>query len=315
MTKPAVAFLHASQASQGARARQEDYSSLWQPNALPEGADVYPLLAVLADGMGGHVSGQIASQLACDSFIDAFAADSGDVGPRMARALDAANAALSAKIAAEPDHDGMGCTLIATYLDDDGLRWASVGDSALLLFRKGVLHRLNADHSHGAVLDKQAAEGIITKQAAQNDSRRRALRSALTGDRIPLQEIHAQALELDVGDLLIIASDGLLTLNGNEIASITQEFGPTAPESLADTLVASVNGKNLARQDNTTLIVVGVVESDGSPPVISVPVRSKSVTSAHDGVMTSSTARVLGLKLPHFVLVVLLVFLIGFFAF
>lgn len=318
MSTQPLAYVYALQASQGARSRQEDHAAVWQPETLPEGAKTYPLLAVLADGMGGHVSGQVASQIACDQFIAEFAEDSGDLGPRMARALDGANAAIANKVSSEPDHQGMGCTLVAVYLDDVGLRWVSVGDSALLLLRDGKLHRLNADHSHGALLDKQAAEGIISKDAAESDSRRRALRSALTGERIPLQEIHAQVLELRVGDKLIVASDGLLTLTGDEIANVTEQFASNATDALAERLIDDVNGKKLPRQDNTTVIAVSVNESDGAPPVISAPVQSSSIASeaatAHPG-DAPSDHRILGLRVPHFLLVVVVVFLIGFFAF
>jgi len=320
MSTPPLAYLHALQESQGARARQEDHAVVWQPETLAEGAVTYPLLAVLADGMGGHVSGQVASQIACDAFVSAFAGDTGDLGPRMARALDQANAAIGKKVATEPDHKGMGCTLVAAYLDDEGLRWVSVGDSALLLLREGNLHRLNADHSHGAVLDKQASEGIISKEAAESDTRRRALRSALTGDRIPLQEIHAQVLSLQVGDKLIVASDGLLTLSGDEIANITSDLDLKTPGALTDRLVTSVNAKKLPRQDNTTVIAVSVTESDGAAPVISTPVHStptvpQDTNATADAASSASPPRILGLKASHFALIVVLVFLIGFFAF
>lgn len=318
-TKP-LAYLHALQASQGARPRQEDYASLWRPETLETDTVTYPLLAVLADGMGGHVSGQVASQLACEAFISSFSQDSGDLGPRMAGALDNANSAIAGKVTAEPDHRGMGCTLIAAYLDEEGLRWVSVGDSALLLLRDGKLHRLNADHSHGALLDKQASEGIISKEAAETDSRRRALRSALTGERIPIQEIHAQVLKLQIGDKLIVASDGLLTLSGDEIANISENTDVKRPDALNNRLITSVNDKKIARQDNTTIVAIGVIESDGRAPVISTPVQSTPAETGSEtaapssGVPMQSTPRVLGLKLPHFAVIVLLVFLVGFFA-
>ncbi len=311
MSTPLLAYLYALQASRGARSKQEDYAAVWQPETLPAGSKTYPLLAVLADGMGGHVSGQIASQIACDRFIEAFAENAGDLGPRMAHALDGANAAIARKVNSEPDHKGMGCTLVAVYLDDEGLRWVSVGDSALLLLRDAQLHRLNADHSHGAVLDKQASEGIISKEAAESDSRRRALRSALTGERIPLQEIHAQVLQLHAGDKLIVASDGLLTLTGDEIATITEQFELNAADALAERLVTDVDKKKMPRQDNTTVITVCVNEGDGAPPVISTPLQSSPVETD----TVTGTHRILGLQLQHFALIALLVFLIGFFAF
>lgn len=322
MTNTPVAYRHALTAHQGARARQEDHAALWQPDKPGRDGETYPLLAVLADGMGGHVSGQIASQIACQEFIAAFRQHEGDPGPRLARALDAANAGIARKIADEPDHNGMGCTLIGAYLDEEGLRWVSVGDSALLLFRDGQLHRLNADHSHGAILDQQAAEGIISEEAAKSDSRRRALRSALTGERVPLQEIHAQVLQLELGDTLIVASDGLLTLEGNEIADAVDQAGAAAhdPKTLAKTLEEGVVGKHLPRQDNTTIIAIRVSESDGERPPVSEPLPAPEADSAPVSARSERTAttvpqtRILGLKAPYFVAVVVLVFLVGFFA-
>lgn len=318
MRSQPIAYLYALHMNQGARARQEDQAAVWQPQHVARETTTYPLLTVLADGMGGHVSGQIASQIACDEFIRAFSEDSGDLGPRMARALDAANAGIAKKISDEPDHQGMGCTLVAAYLDEDGLRWVSVGDSALMLQRDGQLHRLNADHSHGAVLDKQASEGIISKEAAESDGRRRALRSAVTGDRIPIQEIHAQAVTLDVGDTLIVASDGLLTLSGDEIANIIAQADPDAPDALADQLVTSVVDKKVPRQDNTTVITVSVIESDGSKPVISTPLPPSNINSGTlsetPAPVASQQGNVLGFKWSYFLLFAAIAFLIGFFA-
>lgn len=321
MTTTPVCYRHALTANQGARARQEDHAALWQPDTPGRDGQTYPLLAVLADGMGGHVSGQIASQIACQDFIAAFRMQDGDPGPRLARALDAANAGIARKIADEPDHNGMGCTLIGAYLDEDGLRWVSVGDSALMLFRDGQLHRLNADHSHGAILDQQAAEGIISEDAAKSDSRRRALRSALTGERIPLQEIHAQALHLQIGDTLIVASDGLLTLDGDEIADVAEEAQHNEPEPLARALEDRVVAKNLPRQDNTTIVTVRVSENDGQRPPVSAPLPVQEVDSAPVSTTPEPVAkpqpqtRILGLKIPYFIAIVVLVFLVGFFAF
>ena len=264
MTASLVTFSHATRASQGRRARQEDFSALWQPTS-DEGTDT-PLLVVLADGMGGHVSGQLASRLACERYIDAYAAGAGDIGPRMAHALDASNAALTEAIAQDSTLEGMGCTLVAGHLDADGLRWVSVGDSTLLLYRDGKLHRLNADHSHGALLDKQVAAGIISEQVAQSDGRRRALHSALTGQTIPMQDLELQAYPLMAGDWVIVSSDGLLTLEGNEIATIIHDTQDLSAKDVANRLMSSVEAKHDPRQDNTTIVVVRV-EKSSSPGI------------------------------------------------
>lgn len=251
-------FSVATCASQGQRPQQEDHAETWRPSDSGENGATTPALIVVADGMGGHVSGQVASKLACEEYIKAFCAESGDVGPRMANALYESNQALSNAIHNNSQLNGMGCTLVAGYLDENGLRWVSVGDSALLVYRKGTLRRLNADHSHGALLDQQVAEGILTEEAASKDKRRRALHSAITGHPIPLQdlELHGYALEDD--DWVIVCTDGVFTLSGNEVASLICDNSDVTPEKLAAVLLAAVEAQNNPKQDNTTLTAVHV---------------------------------------------------------
>lgn len=275
--RPQLQFVYAVTAILGQRKRQEDYCLVWRADDGGEidnsgaGQDV---LVVLADGMGGHVSGETASRTACDGYISAFIASPATIEDRLDRALDHSNNALRSAIAANEELEGMGSTIVAAWINHDGLRWASVGDSTLLLFRDGVLRRLNADHSHGAILDEQAAQGIISEEAARSDTRRRALHSALTGHPIPLRDIETQAIVLEPGDWIIVASDGIFTLSGDEIATTIDAHGANAPDALAKALVDLVHRHNAPHQDNTTIAVVridhqlAISESeDGAPSV------------------------------------------------
>lgn len=260
MTDPQIQFLHAAAASQGRRARQEDSCAIWQPPAGSSSDDRTSALVVLADGMGGHTSGQVASRAVCDNYVRSFAQRSGDVGARLAHALADTNNALNKLVVEDARLSGMGSTIVAAHVVDSTLRWVSVGDSTLLLYRDGVLQRLNADHSHGAILDQQAAAGIISEEIARNDTRRRALHSALTGDPIPLQDLELQGFELHAGDWVVIASDGLLTLAGDEIATLIHDHGGSRPAELAHALVAAVDAKQEPNQDNTTVVAVRVTD-------------------------------------------------------
>ena len=253
-----VEFVHATGSSQGKRKAQEDFSSVWQPEEIEATTATRPLLVVVADGMGGHVGGQIASKLACEHFIRSFRKETEDVGPRLVQALEDSNDSIAAAVDGDRGLNGMGSTLLAGYLDATGLRWVSVGDSTLLFYRDGNLYRVNADHSHGARLDKQAEAGLISKQAAKADPRRHALHSALTGDRIPLQDLSLQPVLLIPGDVLIFATDGLLTLSGDAIATLVRKHRQDAPERIADELIASVDKSQVPRQDNTTLVVIQI---------------------------------------------------------
>lgn len=223
------------------------------------------VLVALADGMGGHVSGQIASRIVCDGFVSSFReAEGEDVGPRLAHALTRSNDAVAKAIGTDPALAGMGSTLVAAHLDRAGVRWVSVGDSTLMLYRDGILQRLNADHSHGAILDQQAAAGIISEEIAKGDARRRALHSAMTGHPIPLQDLGLEALPLLPGDWVILASDGLLTLSGNEIATLIHDSAGASPEALVAALIEAVDAQGEPNQDNTTVAALAVLAATGT---------------------------------------------------
>ena len=102
-------------------------------------ANAARLVAVLADGMGGHTAGALASRMVCESFVAAFAGLNGSRPERLLNALRSANDAIAAKVEANPVLSGMGSTLVAAVLSDDGVEWVSVGDSPLLLFRRGEI--------------------------------------------------------------------------------------------------------------------------------------------------------------------------------
>jgi protein phosphatase len=282
-TASRLQFLYAWRQSQGRRARQEDYC-MTSPAArsadAPAGGS--RVLVALADGMGGHVSGQIASRTVCDSYVRAFSDDTGDIGPRLANALALCNDAVAQAIVADPTLAGMGSTLVAAHVDGNGVRWVSVGDSTLMLYRGGILQRLNADHSHGAILDQQAAAGIISEEVAKGDARRRALHSAITGQPIPLQDLGLQGYPLEPGDWVILASDGLLTLSGDEIATLIHDYADARPDELVAALVAAVEDCGEPNQDNTTVAALSVhavpaaaddadaAEAQGTPDAASV---------------------------------------------
>lgn len=255
----AQAFRFAWGQSQGRRARQED-SCLTVPDMpATKGSEQRQVLIALADGMGGHVSGQVASQTVCRSFVGAFRSQDGNIGARLASALGACNEALAHAIAEDAALAGMGSTLVAAHVDAEGVRWASVGDSTLMLYRDGILQRLNADHSHGAILDQQAAAGIISEEIARSDVRRRALHSALTGQPVPLQDLELEGQALEPGDWVIVASDGLLTLGGDDIATLIHDHADGPPDALVKALLEAVEAEQEPNQDNTTIAAVLVV--------------------------------------------------------
>jgi PPM family protein phosphatase len=256
----------AARAAVGGRSGQEDSFRLWPAEGtLPANAETGGLLAVLADGMGGHTGGAIAGQTACNTFTEVFSAANSSFEARLKTALQASNEALAKGVEQNAALKGMGCTIIAAWIDDLGIRWTSVGDSLLLLYRLPDVIRLNADHSLGSFLDEQARQNKITRSEARRNRNRNALRSALTGSKIDLIDLRGEPLELRPGDWVVLASDGICSLPGDEIADVIYRFRQSKPDEMAEGLIAAVTQKGIPDQDNTTVVVVRIDAADDVP--------------------------------------------------
>jgi protein phosphatase len=265
-----VAFHYAGCASQGARSYQEDAA------ALRTGAGEHVLVAeghagsaaeltlALADGMGGHAGGALASQIACRSYLAAMASSSsggtaaGNLSLRLDAALERANAAIADYVAQHPALNGMGCTLVGAAFGPFGVEWVSVGDSPLYLIRLGKIELLNEDHSLAPELDKLAAAGKISQADARTDPRRHFLRSALTGSAPEMVDRPQRPLRLEPNDVVVVASDGIGTLDRQEILATVEAHRSAGPAVLADALIKAVEAKRETYQDNTTIVVVSV---------------------------------------------------------
>ncbi|MGE5147230.1 MAG: PP2C family protein-serine/threonine phosphatase [Candidatus Eiseniibacteriota bacterium] len=246
---------YAARQSQGARNYQEDEFGFLAP---ADAADDRPhsLLAVLADGMGGHKGGAHASAAAVDAFLKAYDETDLPTAERLRRALGYANERIGADSHGNPDLEGMGCTLVGAAFTEAGLQWISVGDSPFWLYRDGKLIRLNEDHSMAPILAEQVRQGKLTADEAAHHPQRNALRSAVIGDTLPLIDLKEQPIALEPGDRLVLSSDGLETLAEDEIAAVLREGADDGPELLAERLLAAVEARNKKGQDNTTVIVV-----------------------------------------------------------
>ena len=236
----------------GSRSRQEDdFGMTGFSGRDPGGCD---LLLVLADGMGGHRGGAEASRLAVSAGVETFRRTAGGVAARLRAALDAANAAVGRR-AAETRYAHMGCTLVACAVTRGGAaHWISVGDSPLWRLRDGGhggMDRLNADHSMRPVLEGLVRTGRLAADEVDEGSSHQ-LRSALTGEELTLVDEGADPVRLELGDLLVLASDGLETLPDEEICR--SGGNPTAAAVVSD-LLAAVEAAGATAQDNATAVV------------------------------------------------------------
>ena len=242
----------------GARSSQEDYS-LFRAFKNQLG-----LLIVLADGMGGHTSGEVASKNAVNAFDKTFHSyPSESTALKLGASLSEANSQLTKLISSNPQLDGMGCTLIGAYIDRVGIHWVSVGDSLLYLYRNGKLIRLNDDHSMAPLIEESLRSGKITREEAANYPNKNALRSAVMGNDLPLIDAPGAPKKLFSGDIIVVASDGILSLSDGQIASHLNKFSDASAENIAKNLLQAVESQRKPNQDNTTIQIVKIPNSFG----------------------------------------------------
>lgn len=258
-------FEFASAQIQGRRSAQEDAVEVALPGAPTEIApgSAERLVIAMADGMGGHVGGRIASSIVSKRFVESVGG--GETWAEKAvAALAQANQALRAATDKRPELDGMGSTLVGASIDRDGLAWVSVGDTGLFRLRGDVYERLNEDHSFGAYLDEQAANGLITPEAAAQDRRRNQLFHALLGDPIEHFECRGQRLDVAPDDMVLLATDGLKTLEDAAVGAFLASHRDLPVVDLVRALLDAVEAADRPRQDNTTLFLLRA--RDGEMP-------------------------------------------------
>lgn len=214
-------------------------------------------LFALADGCGGHARGDLASNIAVDVALRAFAREEGDVPARLRAAAAAANLAVYARAEGDPVLEGMSTTLLLLRVEAARLHWASVGDSPLWLMRDGRLKRLNATHSLARQLDLLVEMGEMTAEQAAGHPARSCLTSALGGCEIEELDCPEAAVDLAPGDVILAASDGLLTLSEITIAQLLRE-PDAAAETMVERLLGAVSTAGGDSQDNTSVAVLRV---------------------------------------------------------
>jgi formylglycine-generating enzyme required for sulfatase activity/serine/threonine protein phosphatase PrpC len=247
----------------GARDYQEDaflITHLTDANGAPSA------LVVIADGMGGHAAGNVASNMAVQAFNKHVSANypSENVAEVLENAVVKANNSIKETVTETPALSGMGCTMVAAILEEGNMWWVSVGDSHCYLVRDRELTKKNADHSYGGFLDRMEAEG--TPVDAEPGLSRNMLMSAVTGEDINEIDVPANPFELQAGDKVLLCSDGLDTLSAGKI--IQYSDWSEAPKECADALMQAVEEANMPRQDNTTAVVVTVKDSATAAPAV-----------------------------------------------
>ncbi|MEJ2211951.1 MAG: Stp1/IreP family PP2C-type Ser/Thr phosphatase [Anaerolineae bacterium] len=240
-----------------ARDHNEDYVGIHVPPDAQQQAAKGIMYAV-ADGMGGHQAGEVASQGAVETVIGQYYSDANpDVGSSLVRAFRAANRSIYEQSQADPDRSGMGTTLVAAVILGRKVYVASVGDSRVYLINAGGIRQITEDHSWVA---EQIRMGLLSPEEARHHPQRNVVTRAL-GSR-PEVDVDLFEGEIAEGDSLLLCTDGVTGhLEDHELAALVQG---SPPEEAARQIVAQANERG--GKDNMGLIIVTATRPRAAPP-------------------------------------------------
>lgn len=235
------------------RPSNEDFAGVHAPTTPDDAWDRGPVF-VVADGMGGHAAGEVASRMAVECVLDAWTTGA-PAAPHVAlrSAVRAANTAIY-DAALEPGHRGMGTTLTAVTLAGHEAVVAQVGDSRCYKVRQDRVEQLTTDHSRVAEMVRMH---LITPEQAVSHPARSMLTRSLGAD-LGVQ-IDLVRTDVQRGDVLLLCSDGLWdTVSTQELATVFAALAEpgTTPVSPTHALVDRAVKRGAA--DNVTAVVVHV---------------------------------------------------------
>lgn len=234
------------------REHNEDAWSAPPSNLTPEQLATKGRLYIVADGVGGHRAGDVASTMAVQLIQQHYyASPSSDAATSLTKAIQTTSDRIDQEAAARPERRGMSTTVTAVALRDNKLTVANVGDSRTYLIRKGQAHQITADHSW---VEEQVRIGVITPEEAAHHPQRNIITRSLGSNRQLEVDIFEE--QLKPGDSVLLCSDGL----SNVVTDA--EFGAAISrgwraEATVNELVDLAKGRGAP--DNVTVVLLKVV--------------------------------------------------------
>jgi protein phosphatase len=216
---------------------------------------------MVADGMGGHAAGEVASEMAVQivarALLQIDSVTQSDAAERTAQSLRDANRAIYDRMLAENDKQGMGTTASVLVLSDGHYLIGQIGDSRIYMLRDGALIQITKDHSY---VQEQVDAGLLTPEQARYHPYSNVITRCVGASENVEPDLYAG--DVRPGDVFLVASDGLTGMvDDRRLQQIL--LARSGPGRIVDSLIAEANGRG--GLDNITAIVVQVVGFDPAP--------------------------------------------------
>lgn len=241
------------------RTRNEDSVAFVIPAQSKDPAHRMGLMLV-ADGMGGHSAGEIASALAAEVVRRCVFELPGPVPQVLSAAFAAANKAVFDYAQTHPECNGMGTTCTALAIRSDRIWLAHVGDSRAYLLRGSQLRQLSEDQT---LVAKMVRDGVMTPEEARTSEHNNIVLQAIGTLPEVAPQIWSEGLELEPGDIMILCSDGLHGLVGDEV--IAEVAGRLAPTEACQELIR--RALQAGGHDNVSVGVLSAIAASAEPAI------------------------------------------------
>jgi serine/threonine protein phosphatase PrpC len=211
---------------------------------------------IVADGMGGHAAGEVASLMAVQTVMQELSSlkdidDAGTAAGKLAESLRLANRNIHDRTLAESDKQGMGTTASVLVVDEKKYLIGQVGDSRVYLLRDGSLHQLTKDHSY---VQEQVDAGFLTPEQAKYHPYSNVITRCVGASSDVEPDIYKG--DIKAGDVFLVASDGLTGMVDDRRIHMLL-MSRADPERKVHALISEANGRG--GLDNITAIVVHVL--------------------------------------------------------
>lgn len=210
--------------------------------------------AIVADGIGGFMDGDVASRIAVDTFIENF--KMGNVGNNINFFFNSSAITANERIRKQFGDKMCGTTVVAAIVADRKLYYTSIGDSIISVFRNGRLIPVNTKHNVESYLEELYMSGKITREQALGSNKNRRLMNYVGHDGFVNPEEMDKPVNLRVGDKVLLYSDGVELLSQIEMEDILSRKGNA--QQKAEIIMNTIVYKNAKSKDNSTVVILDI---------------------------------------------------------
>lgn len=212
------------------------------------------VLAVVADGIGGYINGNLASRITVDTYLDEF--QKNDILNNISYFFQKAAVLSNERIRDEFGETKGGTTVVGVVVEGNRMHWTSVGDSNIAVFRNGRLIPVNRKENVKNWLEDQYFAGMIGREEAMGGPVDKRLVNYVGYDGFQKAEESDRPIYLKKNDKILIYSDGVETLSQIELEKILSRRA--SAQKTAQAIITAVEEKNVKSKDNATIIVLSV---------------------------------------------------------